>query len=245
MTITTRPVEYKDGKTNCIGYLAWDETYADPKPCVLINHAWGGLDGFAQDKAIQMAALGYVGFCLDNYGEGAQPETVDEKMALMGPLKEDRAALLKRLKAGYKAAASLDEVDEKAMAVMGFCFGGLCSLDMARAGMNLDAAISFHGLLDAPDLPKKKIKAKVLVAHGWDDPMAKPEDVLALSEELTAAKCDWQLHAYGQTTHAFTVPGTDNKDLGLKYHEVNANRATMAAQDLLNEVFGQHGIDQA
>jgi len=100
MNITTRPVEYKDGKTNCVGYLAWDETYADPKPCVLINHAWGGLDGFAQDKAIQMAALGYVGFCLDNYGEGALPETTEEKMALMGPLKDDRVALLKRLKAG-------------------------------------------------------------------------------------------------------------------------------------------------
>jgi dienelactone hydrolase len=245
MTITTRPIEYKDGKTTCIGYLAWDETYGDPKPCVLINHAWGGLDGFAQDKAIQMAALGYVGFCLDNYGDGALPETVDEKMALMGPLKEDRSALLKRLKAGYKAAAALDEVDEKAMAVMGFCFGGLCSLDMARAGMNLEAAISFHGLLDAPDLPKKKIKSKVLIAHGWDDPMAKPEAVLNIGQEMTAAKCDWQLLAYGQTSHAFTVPEANDKKLGLMYNAVNAQRATMAAQDLLSEVFGQHGIDQA
>jgi len=131
MNIVTKPVEYKDGDQTCIGYLAWDETYADPKPCVLINHAWGGLDNFAQGKAVEMAALGYVGFALDNYGDGVQPETVDEKMALMGPLKEDRAKLLKRLKAGYKAAAALEQVDESHMAAMGFCFGGRSLLRMA------------------------------------------------------------------------------------------------------------------
>ncbi len=245
MTITTRPIEYKDGDTNCIGYLAWDESYADPKPCVLVNHAWGGLDEFAQDKAIQMAALGYVGFALDNYGNGEKPESVDEKMALMGPLKEDRAALLKRLKAGYKAAAALDEVDEKAMAAMGFCFGGLCTLDMARAGLDLKAAISFHGLLDAPGLPKKKIKPKVLIAHGWDDPMATPEDVVKIGKELADAKCDWQLHAYGQTSHAFMVPGADNKEMGLLYNPDSERRATLASQDLLAEVFAHHGVDVA
>ena len=68
MKITTKPVEYMDGKQKCIGYMAWDESFADPKPCVLVSHAWGGRDSFAEDKAIQMAAQGYVGFALDNYG---------------------------------------------------------------------------------------------------------------------------------------------------------------------------------
>ncbi len=241
MNIVTKPVEYKDGDQRCVGYLAWDESYADPKPCVLINHAWGGLDNFAQGKAVEMAALGYVGFALDNYGDGDLPQTTDEKMALMGPLKEDRAKLLKRLKAGYKAAAALEQVDESHMAAMGYCFGGLCTLDMARAGMDLKAAMSFHGLLDAPEGAKpKKIKAKVLVAHGWDDPMAPPAHVTALGEELTAAKCDWQLHAYGQTTHAFTVPEANDKKNGLMYNEDAARRATLASQDLLQEVFAMH-----
>lgn len=241
MNIVTKPVEYKDGDTTCIGYLAWDESYADPKPCVLINHAWGGLDNFAQGKAVEMAAQGYVGFALDNYGGGALPETVDDKMALMGPLKTDRAKLLKRLKAGYKAAAALEQVDETHMAVMGFCFGGLCALDMARAGVDLKAAISFHGLLDAPEGAKpKKIGAKVLVAHGWDDPMAPPAQIITLGEEMTASKCDWQLHAYGQTSHAFMVPEANDTKLGLKFNEDSARRATLASQDLLQEVFGMH-----
>jgi len=244
MRIITKPVEYKDGANTCVGFLAWDETYADPKPCVLINHAWGGLDGFAQDQAVQMAAMGYVGFALDNYGDGALPETTDDKMALMGPLKEDRAALLKRLKAGYKAAAGLEQVDKTHMAAIGFCFGGLCALDMARAGLDLKAAVSFHGLLDAPEGAKpKKIKAKVLVAHGWDDPMVPPAQVTALGEELAASKCDWQLHAYGQTSHAFMVPDANDAKNGLKFNEDSARRATMATQDLLQEVFGMHNAE--
>lgn len=245
MNIVTKPVEYMDGKQKCIGYMAWDESYADPKPCVLINHAWGGRDSFAEDKAIQMAAMGYVGFALDNYGDGALPESVEEKTAMMGPLKEDRKALLKRLKAGIKAAGKLPEVDETHMAAMGFCFGGLCTLDMARAGLDLKAAISFHGLLDAPDLPKKKIKAKVLVAHGWDDPMAPPAHVTALGEELTTAKCDWQLHAYGRTTHAFMVPDVDSGDGVLKHNPNAERRAWVSTLELLQEVFGQHGVDAA
>ncbi len=242
MNITTKPVEYMDGKQKCIGYMAWDETYATPKPCVLVSHAWGGRDSYAEDKAIQMAAMGYVGFALDNYGDGALPETDEEKQALMMGLKNNRKALLTRLKAGLKAAKKQDEVDENFIAMMGFCFGGLCTLDLARSGADIKAAISFHGLLDAPDLPKKKIKSKILVAHGWDDPMAEPENVLALGQELTKAKCDWQLHAYGQTTHAFMVPGADSGDGVLKHNPDSERRAWNATLDLLDQVFGQHSI---
>ena len=243
MNIVTKPVEYMDGKQKCIGYFAYDETVASARPCVLVSHAWGGRDEFAEDKAIQMAAMGYVGFALDNYGDGALPETVEEKQGMMMPLKNDRKALLKRLKAGMKAAAALDEVDPDAMAMMGFCFGGLCTLDMARSGANLKAAISFHGLLDAPDLPKKKIQSKVLVCHGWDDPMAPPEHVSALGEELTKAKCDWQIQAYGQTTHAFMVPGADSGDGTLKHNADSERRAWNSTLELLEEVFAMHGVN--
>jgi len=241
MDITTKPVEYKDGKQTCIGFLAWDESYADPKPCVLINHAWGGRDSFAEEKAIQMAALGYVGFALDNYGDGALPESVEDKQGYMMPLKDDRKALLKRLKAGYNAAAKIDAVDENFMAAIGYCFGGLSTLDMVRGGLDLKAAVSFHGLLDAPDYTSKKSKTKVLVAHVWDDPMAQPFTVTALGKELTEMECDWQIHAYGGTTHAFTVPGADSGDGTLKHNADSERRSWLSTVDLLGEVFGMHG----
>lgn len=245
MTIKTKPVEYMHGKTKCVGYMAWDDTYADPKPCVIINHAWGGLDGFVQDKAITMAANGYIGFCLDNYGEGATPETVEERSATMGAFMEDRKLLQERLKAGYKAACAQDEVDPSHIAAMGFCFGGLSTLDMARAGMDLKAAISFHGLLGGTGLPAKKIKAKVLIAHGWDDPMAPPTDVMAVCEEMVKSGCDWRLHAHGLTTHAFMNPAADDPKNGLQYNPDTERRAWNATLELLDEVFGHHGVKAA
>ncbi len=242
MNITTKPFEYMDGKTKCIGYLAWDESYHDPKPCVMVGHAWGGLDDFAENKAIQMAAQGYVGFAIDVYGGGQRGASPEENQALMMPFVNDRKSLLKRLKAAYKAAQKLEQVDENSIAMMGFCFGGLCTLDLARSGIDLKVAISFHGLFSGNGLPAKKIKASVLALHGWDDPMVPPSDVTALGEELTKAKCDWQIHAYGGTKHAFMVPEANDPKNGVQYSETAHRRAWAVALDLLAEKFDLHGV---
>ncbi|MEM9599625.1 MAG: dienelactone hydrolase family protein [Pseudomonadota bacterium] len=244
-TITTDTFEYQDGETRCIGYVAYDDSVTSARPGVLVNHAWSGRDDFAEGVAVQMAALGYIGIALDNYGGGARPETVDDKMALMGPLKEDRKALLARLTAGYDAAASMDRVDASAMAAVGFCFGGLCTLDMARAGLDLKAAVSYHGLLDAPGLKAGQIHADILACHGWDDPMVPPEQVVAFGEEMVAAGCDWTLMAFGNTKHAFMVPEADDADLGLKYNKTAADQSWTATFDLLRKHFEMHGTDAA
>lgn len=244
MNITTKPVEYMDGKMKCIGYMAWDESYVDPKPCVMIAHDWSGRNEFAEDKAIQMAAQGYIGFAIDVYGEGARGTTPEECTALMNPMLDDRKVLLKRLRAAYKAAQNLEQVDGNAIAMMGFCFGGLCTLDLARSGVDLKAAISFHGLFSGNDLPPKKIKASVLALHGWDDPLVPPAMVEALGTELTQAKCDWQIHAYGQTRHAFMVPtANDPKDPMSLYSATAERRAWAVTLDLLAEKFALHGVD--
>ncbi|PHR59364.1 MAG: carboxymethylenebutenolidase [Robiginitomaculum sp.] len=244
MNITTKPVEYMDGDTKCIGYLAWDESFADPKPCVMIGHDWSGRNGFAEDKAIQMAAQGYVGFAIDVYGEGKNGTTPEENAALMGPFKDDRKMLLKRLMAAYDAAQGFEQVDGRSIAMMGFCFGGLCALDLARSGIALKAAISFHGLFDGNDLPAQKIKASVLALHGWDDPLAPPASVTALGKELTKAGCDWQIHAYGQTSHAFTVEAANDPANGMQYNEASNRRAWAVTLDLLDEKFRLHGTAQ-
>lgn len=244
MNISTTTFEYQDGKTTCVGYLAWDETVMSARPAVLINHAWSGRDDFAEGVAVQMAAHGYVGIALDNYGGGARPESIDDKMALMGPLKDDRKALLARLKAGYNAAAAMEMVDADAMAAMGFCFGGLCTLDMARAGLKLNAAISFHGLLDAPGAKPKKIKTDILACHGWDDPMVPADQVVAFGQEMATAGADWTLMAFGNTQHAFMVPDADSADMGLKYNKSAADQSWAATHDLLRKHFALHGTQE-
>ena len=129
------------------------------------------------------------------------------RCAATAPALRDR--LLAVLDAGPRAAT---QVDADRIAAIGFCFGGQCALDLARSGADIAGVASFHGLFDPPGLPPQPIKAKVAAYHGWDDPMVPPDAVVALGKELTAAGCDWQIHAYGHVGHGFTNPGAAECD---------------------------------
>jgi dienelactone hydrolase len=229
-------IEYRDGETLLEGFLCYDESQQGPRPAVLINHAWGGRDDFVERKARRLAWQGYACFALDNYGKGKRGTTNEECSALMTPFMKDRTLLLQRLRAGLATAKAMPIVDARRIAVMGFCFGGLCALDLARADSDIRGAVSFHGLLKPSGLTEPKIRAKVLILHGYDDPMAPPEDVLAVAKEFTAAGADWQLHAYGHTVHAFTNPAANSRANGMQYDEAADRRSWHALEQFLNEV---------
>jgi dienelactone hydrolase len=124
------------------------------------------------------------------------------------------------------------------VAAIGFCFGGLCVLDLARTGEDLAGIVSFHGLFGSPgNTAGNTIRAKILVCHGWDDPMATPDQVLGLAEELTGQGADWQMHAYGKTMHAFTNPEANDPGFGTVYSERADRRSWAAMTNFLNEIF--------
>jgi len=66
--------------------------------------------------------------------------------------------------------------------------------------------------------------------------MAPPDDVLAFAREFTAAGADWQLHAYGQTVHAFTNPEARDAQGGLLYSERADRRSWHSLLQFLDEV---------
>jgi dienelactone hydrolase len=182
--------------------------------------------------------LGYVGFAVDMYGKGILGSGPEENARLMQPLMEDRAMLQKRMQAALHAVKSLPWVDDGKIAAIGFCFGGLCVLDLARTGAGIKGVVSFHGLLVAPgNTQGNAIKAKVLALHGHDDPMVPPEQVLAFEREMTEAGADWQLHTYGHTMHAFTNPAANNPDFGTVYQADADRRSWQAMQNFLAELF--------
>jgi dienelactone hydrolase len=154
----------------------------------------------------------------------------------MAPFMNDRRRLLTRLNAGLSTALAMPIVDGKRVAVMGFCFGGLCALDLARANAEVRGVVSFHGLLKPSGFTEPKLRAKILMMHGYDDPLAPPEDVLAVAQEFTAAGADWQLHAYGHTVHAFTNPKAQNRAGGLQYDEAADRRSWHTLEEFLGEV---------
>lgn len=238
MAIHTRTVEYTDGDTVLEAYMAWDELAADARPGVLISHAWGGRSEIEEGKSEQLAELGYVGFAIDLYGKGVRGKSNEENAKLMQPLLDDRSTLQRRMNLALEQLRNQKEVDARRVAAMGFCFGGLCVLDLARIGADILGVASFHGLFGKPgNTDGTPITAKVLVMHGWDDPMAKPDQVLALAQELTDAGADWQIHAYGNTMHAFTNPGANDPAHGTVYNANADKRSWQSLQLFLAEIF--------
>lgn len=235
MTVTTRAFDYTlNGKT----YEAFIAApVGDPAPLVLVCHAWAGRSQFENDKAHALAELGYTSVAIDIFGKDVLGKDKDECQSLIQPFVEDRAKLQDLLKANIETMKGLPEADASKIAAIGFCFGGLCVLDMARSGAAIDGVVSFHGLLNAPGNTIERIKTKVLALHGWDDPMATPDDVKALGEEMTKAKADWQLHGYGGVMHAFTNPAANDPDFGTVFNAQAEKRSWSSMRLFLNELF--------
>lgn len=244
MTARIRSIDYEHDGHALRGELAWEDTWTEPKPCVVVVHdAMKSTQGFEEERAVVLAGLGYAGFALDVYGADVKGASEEDAGRLMAPFQSDRLHLQARLRAGLEAAAALPEVDETRMAAIGYCFGGMCVLDLARMNADLAGVASFHGLLAPPELPEGSealsgsIEPKVLVLHGWDDPYVPPEAIPAFAAEMSARKADWQLVAYGDTVHAFT---------NVRYHEPGgaalfspaANRRSwQVLVDFLDELF--------
>jgi len=238
MAIISNTVIYLDGDVVLEAFFAFDDALTGQRPAVLINHAWGGRDDFVAEKAKKLAELGYLGFAVDMYGKGVLGTSPEENMALMQPFMADRAMLQRRIKAALAAVKLMPWVDDSKIAAMGFCFGGLCVLDLARTGVDIKGVVSFHGLLLPPSNTQgTAIKAKVLALHGNDDPMVPTEQVLAFEQEMTEAGADWQLHSYGNTMHAFTNPAANDPGFGTVYQPDADRRSWLVMQNFFAEIF--------
>lgn len=238
MTVQTKALDYSQDDTTFEGYFAWDDAGAEPRPCVLVSHAWGGQGEFEQARARDLAELGYAAFCVDVYGKGVRGANPEENAALMQPFLDDRALLQSRLTTALDVASQQPGVDASRMAAIGYCFGGLCVLDLARVGAEVLGVASFHGIFYPPgNTEGNEIKAKVLALHGWDDPLAPPEQVVGLAAELTAAGADWQIHGHGHAVHAFTKPEANDPAAGMVYNEAAANRSWQAMRNFLEDLF--------
>ncbi|WP_422361068.1 dienelactone hydrolase family protein [Reichenbachiella sp.] len=238
--IQTEKISYQDPKKGKTfeGYMCWDDAVDGKRPGVLVSHTFKGQSDFEIGKAQDMAALGYVGFALDMYGVGKRATTPEQADALMKPFLDDRALLLNNILLAFDTLKNHPQVDPSQCGGIGFCFGGKCMLDLARSGVDINGVVSFHGIYDQPGLNHQgDIKASVLVLHGWDDPLAKPDSTVALGNELTERKADWQILAFGHTGHAFTNPAAKFPEIGMLYQEASNRRAWQAMVNFFEEIF--------
>ena len=231
----TEKITYQSGDNSFEGFLAQPE--GDSNPCVLIAHTWAGRDAFVEEKAKLLTELGYAAFAIDMYGDGKIGTSNEENAGMMQPLLDDREELARRALASLDAVSKIDSIDASKIVIMGYCFGGLVAMDLARTGADIRGAVSFHGFLAGPENSTNEIKAKLLALHGDSDPMVGQDQIESFRQEMTSKKVDWQLHVFGGAMHSFTNPEANDPDFGAVYSKNADERSWKIFTDLLKELF--------
>ncbi len=233
--IKTERVAYEKNGTKMEGYLAWDTSAKKPRPGVVVYPEWFGIGPFSEEKAVELAKMGYVAFAADVYGVDVRPKDMKEAAAAATKYKSDRPLLRERAQAALDALLSRKEVNKDKIAAIGFCFGGTAALELARSGADLDALVSFHGGLSTP-MKGSKFAPKILVLHGGNDPYVPEKEVQEFQTEMRDSGADWQFISYGNTVHSFTNPqaGNDPK-AGAAYNELSAKRAMKEMKSFFEE----------
>ena len=203
-------LHYRANGTVLKGYIAWDDAATTKRPGVLVVHEWWGHNEYARERARMLAALGYTALAVDMYGDGQQAHHPSDAGKFSGEVRKNLDLARKRFDAAVLALKKHPTVNGKEFAAIGYCFGGAIVLEMARQGEPLKGVVSFHGALntDQPAQPGK-VKAKILVLNGADDPFIPPAQVEAFKKEMDAARADYQYITYPGAKHAFTSKGAD------------------------------------
>jgi dienelactone hydrolase len=243
--VVTETVEYRQDGTVMQGLLAYDEALPGKRPGVLVVHEWWGLNDFAKHKAAELAGLGYAALAADMYGNGRTTADPEEAARLAGDLRGNPELLRARARSALEALAAAPRVDPQRLAAIGFCFGGTTVLELAYSGADLAGVVSFHGGLPRtqPD-DLKRLKARVLVLHGADDPHVAAADIAAFEQAMRQAGADWQMVYFGGAVHGFTNPATGhNKASGVAYDARAARRSWRYMQDFFQEILAAQGRD--
>lgn len=234
-SVVTRDITYDDLGVRLNGILHTGESQDGPRPGILLIHGGAGLDDHARDQAGRYAELGYAVLACDMFGEGVAGDR-ERVMACLLSFRDDPAVLARRGQAGLTALSHCPEVSGKTAAV-GFCFGGMAALTLARAGADLAAAVSIHGsLATAKNAEPGAVHARILACHGASDPHVPMDHVVAFTDEMNQAGADWQLAVYGNAQHGFThkhaVPGATP---GVAYDPAADERSFAAVRAFLAE----------
>jgi dienelactone hydrolase len=235
LTVTEWP--YDDHDTPLTGVLCRDESASAARPGILLIHGGAGLDEHARGQARRYAALGHVVLAGDMFGDGVAGDR-DRVIRCLTTLRDNPALMVRRARAGLAALSRCPGTDRRAVAI-GFCFGGMVALALARAGEPIAGVVSMHGSLATSQRAQPgAVPARMLVCHGALDPHVPPGDVTAFAEEMSAAGADWQLIMYGGAVHGFTHAHARPGALpGVAYDPRADARSFTAASAFLTEIF--------
>jgi dienelactone hydrolase len=237
--IRTEYITYKDGDVTLEGYAAYDESFKDKRPGVIVVHEWTGINDYTKMRCEQLAKLGYYAFAADIYGKDFRPKNTEEAGKQAGIYKNDRTLMRRRVNLALEEIKKQTLVNSDKISAIGYCFGGTVALELARSGADIKGVVSFHGGLDTPNLSDaNNIKSKVLVLHGGDDPFVPAVQVDTFKKEMKDAGVDYQIFIYGGAVHSFTNPNSGNDpSKGAAYNEKADKRSWEAMKTFFEEIF--------
>ena len=241
--INTKPQSYADADTELAGEFFVDTSEPTRRRSgVMVVHGGAGLDNHARQQARRYAELGYVVLACDMFGRGVAGGPREHIIALLTEMRDNPDRIVRRARAGLDLLSRVQAIGDR-MAVVGFCFGGLAALQLARSGTPIAAAVSIHGsLATGVRAEPGQVRAQLLVCHGAMDPHVPLADVTAFAEEMNAAGADWQLNMYGGAQHGFTHTGARPGAIpGVAYHEQADTLSFAATRDFLARAFGKTG----
>lgn len=237
--VQTKTVEYKVGETTLKGFLAWDDAAHGKRPAVIVVHEWWGLNDYAKERTRQLAALGYVAFAADMYGDGKTTDHPEDAGKWATAVSQNLPEGLARAKAALELVKADPHVDATRIAAIGYCFGGAVVMHMAYAGLDVKGVASFHGSLPAAPESTTAIAPKIAVFHGAADGFVPAAQIAAFTAGLDKAKADWSMTSYGGAVHSFTVAGSEKRNIpGIAYNAEADRRSWAALQSFLGELFG-------
>ncbi len=235
--IHTESIDYKDGDVVLEGYIAYDESFNDSRPGVLVVHEWMGLNDYTKMRCEMLAKLGYFAFAADIYGKGIRPANYDEAGKQASKYKGERNLFRSRVNAALEEMKMQKLVNTSKIAAIGYCFGGTSVLELGRSGADIKGIVSFHGNLDT-QTPNDaiNIKARILICHGSADPHVSAEQVKAFEDEMKNANVNWKFISYEGAVHSFTNPNSGNDpSKGAAYNE----KADKASWEDMKSFFGE------
>jgi dienelactone hydrolase len=234
---------YSVSGLSCRGALIWEEGVKGTRPLLLMAPNWRGVIKPAIETGQMLAQEGYVVFVADMFGEGNGPVGTEDPMEFLKPLMAEVAAMRRRINAALDTLTR--EADRRAIgdinrrAAIGYCFGGLNVLDLARSGGEVQAVVSMHGTLVTPQpAGRGDIKAAVLAVHGAADPVAPKAERDAFEAEMQEAGAHWALLTFGHVVHAFTDPAANTPGVAV-YDEAATRHGYALAHAFIADAFAR------
>ncbi len=240
--VQEQEVTYSADGTELRGHLAFDDSVEGKRPGILVVHEWWGLNDYARKRASMLAELGYTALAVDMYGEGKTAAHPEEAGSFAGELRKNLPLAKERFLAAMEQLKKHPTVDTERIAAIGYCFGGGLVLEMARAGIDLDGVVSFHGNLttDNPARPGE-VEARILVLNGAEDRFITAEQIDRFKEEMAVAGVDYRFISYPGARHSFTNPQADETgrkfDMPIAYDPEADRKSWQAMQEFLAGIF--------